>query len=195
MAKMSLPDPIQAYHVTRSFGQTEVQHFTEVVIKRAPGPPFVTQFPAARTRLMQLSAFYPWLKALHVAFMVTWFAGLFYLPRLFIYHTEAKDELSRERFTLMERRLFAIMTIGAVLTGLFGFVMLYINQALLQQDWFLVKLLLLVGMVVYHLRCLRWIGRLAAGELPANSKWLRWFNELPTVFLLTIITLVIVRPF
>jgi putative membrane protein len=138
---------------------------------------------------------YLWIKAMHIAFMVTWFAGLFYLPRLFIYHTEAKDELSRERFTLMERRLFAIMTIGAVLTGLFGFVMLYINQALLLQDWFLVKLLLLVGMVVYHLRCLRWIGRRAAGELPASSKWLRWFNELPTVFLLSIITLVIVRPF
>lgn len=65
---------------------------------------------------MQLSEWYLWLKALHVAFMVTWFAGIFYLPRLFIYHTEASDEISLERFGVMERRLYGIMTIGAVLT-------------------------------------------------------------------------------
>jgi len=144
---------------------------------------------------MQVSTVYPWLKALHIVFMVTWFAGLFYLPRLFIYHTEAADEISRKRFTVMERRLFAIMTIGAVLTALFGFVMLYFNRGLLSQDWFLAKLLLLLGMVAYHIRCWGWIVRLAAGRLPDNSRWLRWFNELPTIFLLTIICLVIVRPF
>lgn len=144
---------------------------------------------------MQLSTLYPWLKALHIAFMVTWFAGLFYLPRLFIYHSEANDELSRDRFVIMERRLFVIMTIGAVLTALFGFIMLYFNPALLGQSWFQIKLWLLAGMVVYHLRCLNWIQRLAAGNLPDNSKWLRWFNELPTIFLLTIVCLVVVRPF
>jgi len=144
---------------------------------------------------MQLSTLYLWLKALHVAFMVTWFAGLFYLPRLFIYHSEATDDMSRDRFTTMERRLFIIMTIGAVLTALFGFALIFFNQALLNQGWFQAKLLLLVGMVVFHLRCLRWLQRLAAGELPDNSRWLRWFNELPTFFLLAIVGLAIVKPF
>ena len=67
---------------------------------------------------MQISSAYLWFKALHIAFMVTWFAGLFYLPRLFIYHAEAADDISRERFNVMERRLFIIMTIGAVLTAI-----------------------------------------------------------------------------
>ena len=144
---------------------------------------------------MQLSTYYLWLKALHVAFMVTWFAGLFYLPRLFIYHTETTDDIGRDRFTIMERRLFIIMTIGAILTALCGFAMLYFNRGLLSQDWFQAKLLLLAGMVVYHLRCWRWIQRLADGQLLDDSKWLRWFNELPAIFLLTIVCLVIVKPF
>ena len=112
---------------------------------------------------MQLSTYYLWLKALHIAFMVTWFAGLFYLPRLFIYHTEASDETSRDRFTIMERRLFAIMTIGALLTAAFGFALLFVNRGLLGQGWFQVKLALLAGMVVYHLRCLR-LGATSCGR-------------------------------
>ena len=68
--------------------------------------------------------------------MVTWFAGLFYLPRLFIYHVEAEDDLSRDRFDVMERRLFIIMTIGAVLTAIFGLLLLWINQALLRKAGF-----------------------------------------------------------
>lgn len=144
---------------------------------------------------MQLSASYIWLKALHIAFMVTWFAGLFYLPRLFIYHSDATDDLSRSRFTIMERRLFIIMSIGAILTALFGLALLYFNPALLGREWFQVKLLLLVGMVVYHFRCMSWIQRLASGNLPDNTKWLRWFNELPTIFLLLIVGLAIIKPF
>ncbi len=144
---------------------------------------------------MQLSAWYLWLKAFHVAFMVTWFAGLFYLPRLFIYHTEAQDEVGRARFGIMERRLFIIMTIGAVLTALFGVALMTINRGLLAQDWFLVKLVLLAGLVIYHVRCLHWIKRLKAGSLPDNTKWLRWFNEVPTIFLLTIVGLAVAKPF
>ena len=79
--------------------------------------------------------YYKWFKALHVVFMVTWFAGLFYLPRLFIYHAEATDQLSRDRFVTMERRLFAIMTIGAVLTLVFGLIILWLLPGLLQQGW------------------------------------------------------------
>ncbi len=127
--------------------------------------------------------------------MVTWFAGLFYLPRLFIYHAEAADDVSRNRFTIMERRLFIIMTIGAVLTAIFGLAILYFNRALLNQGWFQVKLALLVGLVIYHLRCQHWIQRLTAGGLPDNTRWLRWFNELPTIFLLGMIFLAVVKPF
>jgi putative membrane protein len=144
---------------------------------------------------MLLSTLYLWLKALHVAFMVTWFAGLFYLPRLFIYHVEAVDDADRSRFLLMERRLFIIMSIGAVLTALFGFALLYFNRALLDQGWFQTKLVLLGGMLVYHLRCRHWMLRLAANHFPDNTKWLRWFNELPTIFLLLIVGLAIVKPF
>lgn len=144
---------------------------------------------------MQLSAGYLWFKALHIAFMVTWFAGLFYLPRLFIYHIEATEDEARTRFGIMERRLFAIMTIGAVLTATFGLTLLWINQSLLGQSWFDVKLILLAGLIIYHLRCWRWIQILKSGHLPGDTKWLRWFNEIPTIFLLGIIILAIVKPF
>jgi putative membrane protein len=144
---------------------------------------------------MQLSAGYLWFKALHIAFMVTWFAGLFYLPRLFIYHSDASDDESRARFSIMERRLFIIMTIGALLTTIFGLTLLGINHSLLLMGWFKVKLLLLGGLISYHMRCWRWISELKAGRIPGNTKWLRWFNEIPTVFLLGIIILAIVKPF
>lgn len=144
---------------------------------------------------MPLSAAYLWLKALHVAFMVTWFAGLFYLPRLFIYHSEAADDPSRSRFVIMERRLFIIMTIGAALAALFGILLLWINPALLQLAWFQLKLGLLAGLIVFHVRCRTWMKRLEAGNLPDDTRWLRWFNELPAIFLLGIVTLAIVKPF
>ena len=117
------------------------------------------------------------IKALHVAFMVTWFAGLFYLPRLFIYHTEATDTVSRERFTVMERRLFAIMTIGAVLTAILGFWLMYLNPSLLKAGWFHVKLTLLVLLAVYHYRSYLWIGRLKNADASGDSKWLRAYES------------------
>lgn len=144
---------------------------------------------------MQLSAGYLWIKALHIAFMVTWFAGLFYLPRLFIYHSEAGEEIAQTRFGIMERRLFIIMTIGAVLTTVFGIALLSINPVLLNIAWFRLKLILLAGLFIYHLQCWHWIGRLKAGRFPDNTKGLRWFNEIPTIFLLAIVILAIVKPF
>ena len=137
---------------------------------------------------------YLWIKALHVAFMVTWFAGLFYLPRLFIYHAEAADSVSRERFTVMEKRLFAIMTIGAVLTAAFGFTMVAMNSVLLEMRWFQLKLALLAGLVVYHWRCLHWIGRLKSTESTGDTRWLRLFNEIPVIFLLGTIGLAVIKP-
>ncbi len=139
--------------------------------------------------------YYLWLKGLHVAFMVTWFAGLFYLPRLFIYHAKAGDAASRDRFSIMETRLFIIMTIGAVLTTVFGFLMLNVNQALFDMRWFQLKLLLLAGLVIYHYRCFCWIATLRKQNQEQDDKWLRWFNEIPVVFLLGIILLAVVKPF
>lgn len=142
-----------------------------------------------------MAAHYLWLKGLHVVFMVTWFAGLFYLPRLFIYHRSATDLTSRERFAVMEVRLFAIMTIGAVVTALFGIGLLLVNSSLLQIGWFQVKLALLLGLGIYHFRCLTWIRRLRTAEPSDDTRWLRWFNEIPTVFLIAIVLLAVVKPF
>jgi protoporphyrinogen IX oxidase len=141
-----------------------------------------------------LASYYLVFKALHIAFMVTWFAGLFYLPRLFIYHVEAAAEPAAcARFRTMEKRLFAIMTIGAVLTALFGLAMLTANPALLDRAWFRLKAVLIVGLVLYHYRCHAWIGRLGNDTPAANTRWLRWFNEIPAFFLLAIILLAVLK--
>ena len=126
--------------------------------------------------------------------MVTWFAGLFYLPRLFISHAARPDQLSRDRFVVMERRLFIIMTIGAALTAGSRFLMLWFSPALLSQGWFQLKLVMLALLVAYHLRCLRWIRLLAAGSRLQNTRWLRWFNEIPVLFLLVIVMLAVLKP-
>ncbi len=143
---------------------------------------------------MQLAPLLLWLKALHISFMVTWFAGLFYLPRLFIYHAGAADTPSRQRFTLMEKRLFAIMTIGAVITAIFGVLLLIINPGLLSTGWFQVKLVFLAALVIYHWRCWRWIASLASTSEIQGTKGLRWFNEIPVVFLLAIVLLAVLKP-
>ena len=145
--------------------------------------------------MQALAPYYLLIKALHVAFMVTWFAGLFYLPRLFIYHSEARDAPSRDRFQVMERRLFAIMTIGAALTAVFGLILVGVNTALLGALWFQIKLILLAGLFVYHYRCYLWIVRLRDSEPSDDSRWLRWFNEIPVAFLLTIIILAVTKAF
>lgn len=144
---------------------------------------------------MQLASYYLWLKAIHIIFMVTWFAGLFYLPRLFIYHAEAEDTISRDRFTVMERRLFAIMTIGAVITLVVGILLIAANPAVASQGWFHAKLTLLLGLAVFHYRCLVWIGKLRDGYASGKTTNLRWFNEIPVFFLLAIVILAVVKPF
>ena len=143
---------------------------------------------------MNLANYYLWLKALHISFMVTWFAGLFYLPRLFIYHSQSIDQISLDRFNLMERRLFGIMTIGAGLTILFGMLLLFSNLALLLQHWFQLKIVLLIAMLAYHWRCRRWILILQEDAVNANTMWLRFFNEVPVIFLLGIICLAVLKP-
>ncbi len=141
-----------------------------------------------------MTSYYIWFKAVHIAFMVTWFAGLFYLPRLFIYHVQTADLESRERFTVMEKRLFTIMTVGAILTSVLGLTLAALNPTIVETGWFVAKLALVFGLVVYHYRCMLWIRRLQEMSEIQESKWLRWFNEIPTLFLLSIIFLAVVKP-
>ncbi|MET0987183.1 MAG: CopD family protein [Steroidobacteraceae bacterium] len=136
-----------------------------------------------------------WIKALHVVFVVTWFAGLFYLPRLFIYHSEATDLVSPDRFVVMERRLFAIMTIGAALAATLGLGMVVLEPGYLAQGWLQLKLVLVLGLVAFHGACWQLMRQLRSGSMRRSSRWLRWFNEIPAFFLLAIVVLAIVKPF
>lgn len=138
-----------------------------------------------------------WIKALHVAFMVTWFAGLFYLPRLFVYHATATDKLSVDRFVVMERRLFAIMTIGAVLTAIFGLWMLfdYAWIAAKGSGWLHAKLFLVILLITYHVYCYKIVKVFARGTNTRSERFYRLFNEFPVLLLFAIIIMVIVRPF
>jgi putative membrane protein len=137
----------------------------------------------------------PWIKAWHVVFMVTWFAGLFYLPRLFVYHASATDAAGIERFRVMESRLFTIMTIGAVLTVAFGAWLLARNPALLATGWLRAKLVLVALLAVYHVLTWRLMRDFAAGRNARSARWYRWFNEIPSLLLVGIVLLAVVRPF
>jgi protoporphyrinogen IX oxidase len=137
----------------------------------------------------------PWIKAWHVIFMVTWFAGLFYLPRLFVYHASASDAAGIERFRVMEARLFAIMTIGAILTAVFGVWLLARNPALLETGWLRAKLALVLLLVGYHVWCGRLVRILAAGKSAHSARWYRWFNEIPSLLLIGIVLLAVAHPF
>jgi putative membrane protein len=139
-----------------------------------------------------------WTKALHIIFMVTWFAGLFYLPRLFVYHAMATDETSSERFKIMERKLyFGIMTPGAVLTILFGFWTLYLAgwHAYAGTYWLHVKLFLVALLVVYHFYCGKLLRDFRHDRNCHGHVWYRWFNEVPALFLIAIVILAVVKPF
>ena len=134
-------------------------------------------------------------KTAHIVFMVSWFAGLFYLPRLFVYHAATSDSAGVERFRAMERRLFAIMTIGAALTAAFGFWLLVREPVLLDTGWLRAKLVLVALLIGYH----AWLGKLvrdfAAGRNAHSPRWYRWFNEIPTLLLMGIVLLAVARPF
>lgn len=139
---------------------------------------------------------YLWMKALHVIFMVTWFAGLFYLPRLYVYHAMPENQASFELFKVMERRLFAIMTIGAGLTLLFGIIMLVLGHGILfKSGWFHAKLLLLVLLFVYHYACYKLMLTFRQDANQRTHKWYRYFNEAPSLLLILIVLLAVVKPF
>ena len=133
-------------------------------------------------------------KALHIIFMVTWFAGLFYLPRLFVYHAMSEDEPSKERFKVMERTLFwGITTPGAVLTIVFG-LWLWLGYGF-RGGWLHAKLLLVVVLVGYHVWCGKLMIDFREGRNPHGHVWYRWFNEFPVLILFGSVFLVVLKPF
>jgi putative membrane protein len=138
---------------------------------------------------------YLWLQALHVVSMVSWFAGLFYLPRLFVYHAQTGDAAGRERFATMEQRAFIVTTIAAGATVVFGYLLVVMHTALVTEAWFRVKLVLVAGLAVYHYRCYRWAVTLRGENEPRDIRWLRRFAAIPVPFLLAIVLLAVARPF
>jgi protoporphyrinogen IX oxidase len=135
-----------------------------------------------------------WLKAFHVVFVVTWFAGLFYLPRLFVYHAAATDAAGIARFRIMERRLFAITSLGALAAVLFGLAMVVESPGYLALGWLRTKLLLVAALVGYHAWCYQLMLALRAGRGAHSARWYRMFNELPTLLLVAIVVLAVVKP-
>ncbi len=139
-----------------------------------------------------------WLKAFHIIFLVAWFAGLFYLPRLFAYHCEVKDAEGNERFKRMERKLFRIiMTPAAIITTIFGIWMLgdYAWAAYSKAGWLHAKLGLIVLLYVYHFLCWRWMRAFQEDRNTRPAKFYKIMNEVPTLFLIIITILVVVKPF
>jgi len=135
-----------------------------------------------------------WIKSLHIIFMVTWFAGLFYLPRLFVYHAMSDDRISQERFKVMERKLFyGIMTPGGLLTIVFG-LWLWLGYDI-TGGWLHAKLALVALLVVYHVYCGKLLLDFKHDRNRHGHVWYRWFNELPVIVLIAVIFLVEFKSF
>ncbi len=135
-----------------------------------------------------------WLKAFHIVFVVTWFAGLFYLPRLFVYHCETSDAPGLARFAVMERRLFALMSLAGALAVAFGLSMVAVAPAFLEFTWLRVKLVLVAALIGYHLWCYGLMRALIEGRNRRSQRWFRVFNEVPGLLLIAIVLLAVLRP-
>jgi len=134
-----------------------------------------------------------WIKALHIIFVVTWFAGLFYLPRLFVYHAMAEDATGRERFKIMERKLYwGIMAPGAVLTLVFG---AWLWSHGISGTWLHAKLAVVALTLAYHLYCGKLLQDFAHDRNGKSHVWFRWFNEVPVLLLAAAVVLAVVKPF
>jgi len=139
-----------------------------------------------------------WYKALHLIFMVTWFSGLFYLPRLFVYHAMSDDEISIDRFKVMEKKLFyGIATPGGLLTIIFGFCLLVSNgmTSYSGQLWLSLKMILVAILVLYHIYCFSLLQDFKYNRNKHTHIWYRWFNEVPVLILVGIVLLAVIKPF
>ena len=138
-----------------------------------------------------------WIKAFHIIFMVTWFAGLFYLPRLFVYHCTTNDAISIERFKKMEHKLlWIIMTPGAIATIIFGVALMgfYSLESLQLTIWLHIKLGLVAILIAYHIYCIILVRRFKHNNNTHSQRWYRIFNEVPALLLISIIILAVVKP-
>lgn len=138
-----------------------------------------------------------WIKSFHLIAVVAWFAGLFYLPRLFVYHAMATDTISLERFKIMEHKLYyIIMTPAAILTIILGAILASYHWSYYKTaGWFHFKLLLVFALIIYHVYCGKLIRQFKQDKNQLSTRFYRFFNEIPTLFLFAIIILTIVKPF
>jgi putative membrane protein len=134
-----------------------------------------------------------WIKALHIIFVISWFAGLFYLPRLFVNHAMVDDVATQQRLALMEYKLYRFMTPLAILALGFG-CWLWLGYGM-TGVWLHAKLGLVAGLVIYHLYCGKLMRDFAAGNNRHSHIWYRWFNEVPVLVLFVVVVLVVVKPF
>ena len=133
------------------------------------------------------------LKATHIIFMVTWFAGLFYLPRLFVYHAMSNDAISLERFKVMERKLFyGIMTPGGLITLITG-IWLWLGWGFMGA-WIHIKVALVFVLIIYHVWCGVILIQFKNDTNKKSHIWFRWFNEFPVVILVAVVFLVVLKP-
>ena len=139
---------------------------------------------------------YLWIKAFHLIAIITWFAGIFYLPRLFVYHSMADDEVSKERFKVMERKLYrGIMNPSMIVALTLGITFVVMNPGLLSAGWMHAKLLFVVLVIGYHHACGSLMKKFAIDQNQRSDRWFRVFNELPVIALVIIVIMVIVKPF
>lgn len=140
---------------------------------------------------------YLWLKAFHIIFVVTWFAGLFYIPRLFVYHSSATDQISKDRFKMMESKLYRIIMNPSMIlaVGLGIWLLVETWQSFSGQGWIWLKIFLVILLIGYHHYCLRIMKSFAADQVPHSEKFFRTFNEVPALVLIAAVILVVVKPF
>lgn len=134
-----------------------------------------------------------WVLAFHIIAVVMWFAGLFYLPRLFVYHSMTEDELGNSRFKIMEKKLYGIMTISLFLTLFFGFWLLREKPSLIFAGWFQIKLLLILSLIIYHFYCGYIIKLFRENKNRYSHVFYRWFNEYPAVILISVVILAVIN--
>lgn len=137
---------------------------------------------------------YLWIKAIHIIFVVAWFAGLFYLPRLFVYHCEASGGAEDRRFQLMERRLYKFTLLNTVIAVSCGVGLLALNPGWLSQPWMQLKLLLVAMLLAFQWSAWRRVVAFRDGQNRHDARWYRWYNEIPTALLFAIVILVVLKP-
>ncbi|MEE4108135.1 MAG: CopD family protein [Halieaceae bacterium] len=137
-----------------------------------------------------------WIRALHIIFVVCWFAGLFYLPRIFVYYAASEHAQTRAQLAIMSRRLYRFVTPFMYLTAVFGVWLIAVNpDYYLQAKWLWLKLAGVVFLIVYHFQCGRYVKRINENSDDHSHVFYRFFNEVPVLFLFAIVFLVVLKPF